>query len=124
MQIKEIMRPICVVDKNIELDEAAKLMVAKGIGSLVFILKNRIVGIITERDLVKYFGKKKKVYDIMAKTVVTVDKEDSLDRAIELMRDNKIKRLPVLDKDKLVGIVTLTDIAANADYLEEEFFFE
>ena len=46
-----------------------------------------------------------------------------MDRALEVMRENKIKRLPVVNGGKLVGFITLTDVMANFEALEEDFFF-
>ena len=115
-------RPL-VVEKDISLTEAANIMGAKGIGSLLFVSKDKIRGIVTERDLIKNFSKHEKISQIMTMKVVTAEPDESLDRAAEIMRSNKIKRLPVVSGGKLVGIITLTDILANFEALEEEFFF-
>jgi len=123
MLIKEIMKRPLVVEKDISLTEAANIMGAKGIGSLLFVSKDKIRGIVTERDLIKNFSKHEKISQIMTMKVVTAEPDESLDRAAEIMRSNKIKRLPVVSGGKLVGIITLTDILANFEALEEEFFF-
>jgi len=124
MLVKEIMKRPFVIDRDITLSEAAKLMGSKNIGCLIFVSGNRIKGIITERDLLKNFSRNEKVSKVMTKGVTTIDPNEGIEDAIEKMRQKKIKRLPVVENGKLVGIVTLTDIAANYEALEGSFFFE
>jgi CBS domain-containing protein len=125
MLVKDLMKQPLVIEKDISLSEAAKIMSSKDIGSLVFLSNGKITGIVTERDLMRNFGKSEKVSHAMSKKVITVNAEETLDRAAEIMRDNEIKRLPVVDdKEKLVGIITQTDLANHFEALEEDFFFE
>jgi CBS domain-containing protein len=124
MLVKEIMKRPLAVEKDISLSDAARLMSEKNIGSLLFISGSKIKGIITERDLMKNFSKNDKISHIMSTKVITIEPDENLDRATELMREYKIKRLPVINEGKLVGIITMTDIMANFEALEEEFFFE
>ena len=112
-----------VVEKNIGLAEAANIMSKKEIGSLLFVSGDKLKGIITEKDLIKNFSKHENISQAMTSKVITVEAEESLDRAAEIMRENKVKRLPVVENGKLVGIITLTDILANFEALEEDFFF-
>jgi len=65
-----------------------------------------------------------KISSVMTKGVVTIDQEENIDSAARIMKENKVKRLPILRNGKLVGIITGTDIIANADDLNENFFFE
>ena len=123
MLIKEIMKRPFVVEKNIGLAEAANIMSKKEIGSLLFVSGDKLKGIITEKDLIKNFSKHENISQAMTSKVITVEAEESLDRAAEVMRENKVKRLPVVENGKLVGIITLTDILANFEALEEDFFF-
>lgn len=124
MLIKDLMKRPFVVDKDMDLAEAAKTMSDKKIGSLLFVSGNKIKGIISEGDLMKNFTRNSKISQIMEKKVITIGPDEPIDRALEIMRENKIKRLPVTVKNELVGIVTLTDIMANFEALEEEFFFD
>ena len=124
MLVKEIMNRPFVVDKDVSLGEAAEIMSKKNIGSLIFLSKEKIKGIITDKDLIRNFKKNGKISHAMSSSVKTIDPEATLDRAAEVMRENKIKRLPVLEKGKLVGIITMTDVIANFEALEEEFFFD
>ncbi len=124
MQIKEMMKRPYVVDKDISLMDAAKIMSSKGIGSLLFVSKGQAKGIITETDLLRNFGKNKKISQIMSKNIITISPDASLDEALKLMKENKIKRLPVIDdKKRLSGIISMTDIAANIDKVDGDFFF-
>lgn len=123
MLVKEIMKRPFAIEKDISLAEAAHLMGGRNIGSLVLLEKDKIKGIITERDLMKNFGKHEKISHAMSTKVVTIEPDEPLDKAAELMRQNKIKRLPVQNNGKLVGMITMTDIMANFEALEEEFFF-
>ena len=124
MLVKDLMRRPFVVEKDISLSEAAGIMSDKKIGSLIFTSKDKIKGIITEADLIRNFGKGKKISDAMTSKVFTVSPDSNLDGAASIMREKKIKRLPVIaEEGKVVGIITLTDLLANFEALEEEFFF-
>ncbi|HLF53814.1 MAG TPA: CBS domain-containing protein [Candidatus Nanoarchaeia archaeon] len=124
MLVKEIMKRPLVVEKDISLAQAAGIMSKHGIGSLLFVSENKIKGIVTEGDLIRNFNKHEKISKIMSSKIKIIGPEDGLDIAISTMRENKVKRLPVVDGGKLVGFITLTDIMANFEALEEDFFFD
>ena len=113
-----------IIDKDIGLIDAAKIMSSKGIHSMLFVENSKARGIITESDLLKNFGKHKRISQIMSKNIITIFPEKTVEEALKLMKENKVKQLPVVDKKKqLVGTVSMTDIAANVDKLEGDFFF-
>lgn len=119
------MNKAIVVEEDIKLRDAAKLMSEKNIGSLIIMHGEKIIGIITERDIMKNISRlDNKISSIMSRNVVCVDEGESLDNAAILMAKYRIKRLPVLKKGKLIGIVTATDILGNVEDLNENFFFE
>jgi CBS domain-containing protein len=124
MDVKDLMREAFVIDKDAGLKEAARIMASKNIGCLLMVSGKKIKGIITERDLLKNFNKDIKVSQIMTKSVVSISPNAEISEAIRLMNSKRIKRLPVVDKDELVGIITATDLLANADEFDEDFFFE
>lgn len=119
MKVSKIMHKIIVVDKNITLKEAAKIMSKKKIGSLILIEDDEIKGILTERDVLKNVENlNKKISFVMNKKIICVDSSDEIEDAAEIMAKCKIKRLPVLEKGKLSGIITATDIIANTENFE------
>ncbi len=125
MKVSEIMNKVLVIDKNEKVKEAAKIMAEHNIGCLVIMEKNKIIGIITERDIIKNMDKlEKKVSKIMSKNVVVVDYDESIDNAALIMKKHKIKKLPVVKDDELYGIITSTDIIENSEDLNEQFFFD
>lgn len=125
MKIAEIMHPAKVVSPNVSLKEAASMMAKENIGSLVVMKGNALVGIITEKDITDNIGKlSEKVEKVMSKNVATIEEDKNIDKAVELMSEKKIKRIPVTRDGKLVGIVTVTDILANAEEINEEFLFD
>ncbi len=98
--------------------EAAVLMSDHIIGCLVIVKGDVPVGIVTERDFVRRVVSEKlpldtKVSEIMSKPLITVDIEASLREAARLMSNSKIRRLPVLNQGKLVGIVVAADFVRN-----------
>lgn len=127
MKVKEIMKKVVTIEGNATVKEASALMSKKNIGCLVVTEKDLIVGIITERDILKHISHSNnlhaKVEDIMTQDVITVSPNASIDEAADIMFQHKIKKLPVVDKNKLVGIITATDIIANADSIDEPFLF-
>jgi CBS domain-containing protein len=118
--VKEIMtKEVVTIDPNKTVFEAAELMSSKGVGCVIVVIKAFPVGIITERDIVRRIVAKRsspdgKVTEVMTKTVITVDPDTSLKEAARTMSTNKIRRLPVLKSNKLVGIVVASDFVRNA----------
>jgi CBS domain-containing protein len=105
--------------------EVAKKMAERRVGSAIIEENGNPVGIITETDLTKKIvalGKdpsKIKAEEIMSSPLVFVKPDDDYSIAVEKMKKHKIKRLPVIDNGKLVGIVTSTDIARTVPELME-----
>jgi CBS domain-containing protein len=124
MLVKEIMKAPLVIDEDMSLREAAGIMVNKNVGCLIYIHNNSLEGIITDKDLLKHYGVKKKVSEVMSRNVITVDPEDHVENALQVMKQEKIKRLPVVFAGELIGILSLTDIAVVLGELEENFFFD
>lgn len=125
MKVGDIMNKVMVIEDNIKLKDAARIMAEKKIGCLVVMKKDKIVGVLSESDIVKYVNKlTSKVSSVMSKDVLTVEVGEDLDNAARIMSENKVRRLPVMNRGQLVGIVTTTDLIANADALNENFIFE
>ncbi len=111
MIIKDLMKKPLVIDKDISLKKAADLMKNQDISSLLIMSKNKIKGIITQEDLVENFDSGKMISAVMSKKVVVVYESDTLGKAVDLIKENKISVLPVLnDNEKLVGIVDVKDL--------------
>ena len=117
--VKDIMtRDVVTIDVEKSVFEAAQLMTLKGLGCLIVVDKLLPVGIITERDIVRRIVAKRSsvdlnVSEVMTKTLITVDPDTSLKEAARVMSTNKIRRLPVLKQNKLVGIVVSSDFVRN-----------
>lgn len=127
IKIKDIMtRDVITVDKDTLILDTAKLMEEKNISSVIVAEGGMPVGIVTERDLVrkviiKDLDAKSPVSTIMSSPLVTVSKEENISSAAELMMKKKIRRLPVVDKGKLMGIVTETNISTTSPKAISEF---
>ena len=113
--------------------ELAKRMRQHDIGSIPIAEHDKLVGMVTDRDIVcnglataGFDPAKAKARDVMTKGIHTCRAEDDLGAAVHHMRDLKVRRLPVIDKSKrLVGILSLGDIShaapreLSADYLKD-----
>jgi CBS domain-containing protein len=112
-----MVREVITIDENASVKEAADIMNQFEIGSIIATRKGKAVGIITERDLLKRIvaegknAKKTRVKDIMSSPLVVITPNTDLEEAARLMFEKKIKKLPVIDQNRLVGLVSLTDIA-------------
>ncbi len=117
--VKDIMtKEVVTIDPEKSVFEAAKLMAQEELGCLIVVDSALPVGIITERDIVRRIVAKRssvdlKVSEVMTNTLITVDPDTSLREAARVMSINKIRRLPVLKNDKLVGIVVSSDFVRN-----------
>ncbi len=96
--------------------EAASLMVKKDIGSVLVAKGKKLVGIITEKDIMRECCAKKlcreqlRVAEVMSSPLITIDAEASIGEAALLMSDKKVRRLLVTERGKIVGIVTERDV--------------
>ena len=118
LRVEDVMvREVMTIDENATVKEAAEVMNKFEIGCLIAVRKGKAMGILTERDLLKRVvaeskdATKTKVRDVMSSPLVVVEPNMDLEEAVRLMFQMKIKKLPVVDEKRLVGLVTLTDIA-------------
>jgi len=118
LKVEDVMvREVITIDEDATVKEAAEVMNKFEIGCLIAVRKKKAMGIITERDLLKRVvadakdATKTKVKDVMSSPLVVVEPSMDLEEAVKLMFQMKIKKLPVVDEKRLVGLVTLTDIA-------------
>jgi CBS domain-containing protein len=118
--VQDIMtRDVVTINESETTLQAAIIMSEKGISSLIVVRDSKPVGIITERDFVKKICAKKidvsvvKVNEIMSKIQTFADPETPIDVAVQRMINHRIRRLPVLSNEKIVGIVTVTDLAKH-----------
>ena len=114
--VREIMvTDVATTSPESTLAEAAKIMEDRKIGSLVVIDRERVVGILTERDFLRmaakgYDSRNAKVLDGMSKPAVTCEPTTTITEAFVLMRTHGVRHLPVIEKGRLVGIVSLRDL--------------
>ena len=118
LKVRDVMvREVVTVDENASVKEAVDILNEFQIGSIIVLENGKAKGIITERDFLRrVIAEAKdvmntKVKEIMTTPLVVVEPGMDLEEAVKLMFQNKIKKLAVVDANKLVGIVTLTDIA-------------
>lgn len=96
--------------------EAIRLMADKNIGSLLVMAGGKLLGVFTERDYtrkVALHGKSSRdtrVREIIASDTVTVAPDDSIEDCMRLMTENRVRHLPVVDGDKVIGIVSIGDL--------------
>ena len=96
--------------------EAIKLMADKNIGALPVISKGALVGIFTERDYTRKIalqGKSSKdtrVWEIISNQIVCVTPDESVEECMRLMTENRVRHLPVVENEKLLGIISIGDL--------------
>lgn len=117
MRISDIMTKAAVTDRPDDtLEAAARKMWEQQTGSLLVLEGEDLVGIITERDILKAVGTgvsldQTRISEVMTKDLITVDPGASLREAAGVMTDKWIRHLPVLEGGRLVGIVSQRDLA-------------
>jgi predicted transcriptional regulator len=114
--VKEVMKKnVVTIDAEKTIEEACKIMGEKHIGSLIVTIDNKPYGIFTERDLIsKVISKnidikKAKVKDFMSSPLIFVKPDFHIREAAKIMVEMHIRRLPVIENNKLIGIFTSSD---------------
>lgn len=117
MKVSEIMsQPICQVDPETSLAEATTLMGEHGVGSALVMQAERLVGILTDRDIVRamsgaHDAPLRPVIEWMTRGPTTIPPDTDVREALRTMVDGGFRHLPVLEEEKLVGMISIRDVA-------------
>jgi CBS domain-containing protein len=117
--IKDVMtKNVVTLKANNTVLDAAKLMKERSLGCIVVVDGDDPLGIVTERDFVRRVIAETlpvttEILEVMSKPIMVIDANASVREAARIMRDNKIRRLPVVEEEKLVGIVVASDLVRH-----------
>ncbi|HXX05365.1 MAG TPA: CBS domain-containing protein [Candidatus Bathyarchaeia archaeon] len=106
---------VITADSSVSIKDAAKLMSDAGVGCVVVMEKNIAVGIVTERDFVRRIAAEGKSFsvpikEVMSSPLIVINPDESAWELAELMKLRRIHKVPVVQENRLVGIVTTTDL--------------
>ena len=104
--------------KETKIVNVAHILAKEKIGAIVILEKEKVIGILSERDIVRAFTQKKSVrntqaQEIMTENVFTCGLEDNNEDLLTLMVSKHFRHLPVLNKNKLVGVVSIGDLVKD-----------
>jgi CBS domain-containing protein len=121
-QVREAMTASpTTVSPSTPVRDAARMMAEENVGSLPVVEDEQLVGVVTDRDLVtRVIAEDRDPSattggEVASRDVVTVGPDDELDRALQLMAKNQIRRIPVVEGGRLVGILAQADVAREAE---------
>ena len=114
--VQNIMKhQVIAVDSTVTIKDAAKMMTDAGVGCIIVMDQNLAVGILTERDFVRKIVAHEKplstpVKEVMSSPLIVVSPDESVWELAEIMKLRRIHKVPVVHENRLVGIVTTTDL--------------
>ena len=119
-------RVVHTIDPAASVFEAVQLMAQEDIGALVVVEDERVVGIVTERDYARKVvlrsrvSRETPVRDIMTSPVMYVHPHRSSEECMALMTENRVRHLPVMDRGRLIGLISIGDLVK--DIISEQRF--
>ena len=123
MRVKKLLdstgRDVDTISPDETVYDALALMAEKEIGALVVVKKGKMVGILSERDYARKIilkgksSKETRVREIMTSDVVHVSPDNKVGKCLSLMTKKRIRHMPVLEKDRLVGLLTIEEIKSK-----------
>ena len=121
-KVHEVMtRAPVTVDRQANLADAARLMRDRDIGDVIVMDSDRLYGLITDRDIAVRAAadardmRSTAVDEVCSKDITDINANDDADQAVMLMRAKALRRVPVTDGGKLVGVLALSDMAVERD---------
>ena len=125
LKIGEIMtKDVITLEGKATVEEVATIMNKREISCVVIAQDENPIGIITERDMLKRVllesknPQTTKAFQIMSAPLFFGNPDMTVQEAVKLMAEKKIKKLPIINEGHLVGMITLTDLARSVAYLE------
>ncbi|MGK9169577.1 CBS domain-containing protein [Inquilinus limosus] len=127
MQVQEIMHTnVQLADPNMTIRDVARRMRADNIGALPVGENDRLIGMVTDRDIVMRAVADERnpgtttVREVMSEGICYCFEDDEVDRAAEVMAQHQVRRLPVLNRNKrLVGVIALADLGRSEEEAAE-----
>lgn len=120
-QVRDAMTPsVRAASPSQSLADAAELMKGEDVGSVPVVDDGRLIGMVTDRDIVVRAVAERRdpqavtVDEIATRELVTVEPEQDLDEALALMAHHQVRRLPVVEEGRLVGMLAQADVALEA----------
>ena len=116
MEVSEVMtKEVVTVGPHYNVADVASLMDAKGIGSVIVLEEERVLGILTERDILKVIGagedpKNVAAHEALIGDLYTITPDASVEDAAGQMTQARVRHLPVIEDDKIVGILSIRDV--------------
>lgn len=122
MNVKDILnekgRELITIGARVSIVDASQKMMQRNIGALMVEEDGRLVGLITERDVVKILAKTEcvlndlKVRDIMvdSENLVVAEPEDEIEYVMAVMIQNSIRHMPIVERGELIGIISIRDV--------------
>ena len=126
IRVKDIMtKEVIAVDATVNVNEAAKMMEDAKVGSIIVMENNTPIGIITDRDfaikiVAHAYPITTPVKKIISQPLIGIDPEESVWAVADLMYARGVRKIPVIDGDKVVGIITATDLVNQFAVSTEE----
>lgn len=122
MKLRDVMTPApVVVPLDLSIAEVARLMRDQAIGDVLVTESDRLCGMVTDRDIVVRAladardPMRTSIRDVCSADLITLSPDSSTSEAVRLMRDNAIRRIPVVENGRPVGIVSMGDLAVELD---------
>jgi len=116
VQVKDIMtREVITVGPHHNVADVASVMDARGVGSVLVLEEDRVLGILTERDILKVIGagedpKNVAAHEALTDDLYTIAPDASVDEAARKMTKAKVRHLPVIADDRVIGILSIRDL--------------
>ncbi|MEW6115711.1 MAG: CBS domain-containing protein [Nitrospirota bacterium] len=139
MKVKDVLKDkgleVIAIDSSATVDSAIRKMVERNIGALLIMEDGKLVGMFTERDVLKGLAdhgsiNKLAVKDVMIKNICVVEPDDDLEYVMTIMTKKRIRHLPVIEQGKMVGLISIRDavkyhvgnLEAEVRYLKDYMF--